>query len=233
MPATRTTHITPLSSGLSHQFFFHFDCPGFDFHKNATVPCPDGSQATTKQVMGFFYITFSWAAWLLLPLAVALADLAPRLGRFGYEVVVCASNVLGVAMGVFCAVEFTPIPAVLSLMFLSSLVIIGAALQLVYASKRYLVAGRAYSIAACAAVIVGFVIQVGMTASCGSKAYRTDGAAGCAFGGDGITGLNHNFVYHVFEIASKLCFVIAARRLGADDAAATPPSQEIALTPQA
>ena len=60
--------------------------------------------------------------------------------------------------------------------------------------------------------------QALLAPSCGSDAYfdADKGQDDCPFSGDGITGVNHNAVYHFFEIASKLVLCVALRFMVVD-----------------
>merc|ERR1712167_199795 len=88
-----------------------------------------------------------------------------------------------------------------------------------FCTEGGLLAGRSLVLAGSLLVVIGGLIQFLFTDACGSASYAEDGASSCPFGGDGVIGVNHNFVYHIFEIVSKLCLVAALRFL--DGAGAT------------
>ena len=61
---------------------------------------------------------------------------------------------------------------------------------------------------------IGVLIQFFGGSACGPTAYRTGliAAGSCPFPFDGLTGFNHNAVYHIFEIISKILVVVANRQ---------------------
>ena len=61
---------------------------------------------------------------------------------------------------------------------------------------------------------IGLLIQYFGGSACGPTAYRTGliAAGSCPFPFDGLTGFNHNAVYHIFEIISKILVIVASRQ---------------------
>ena len=61
---------------------------------------------------------------------------------------------------------------------------------------------------------IGLLIQYFGGSACGPAAYRTGliAAGSCPFPFDGLTGFNHNAVYHIFEIISKILVIVASRQ---------------------
>merc|ERR1719399_2534049 len=103
----------------------------------------------------------------------------------------------------------TPIGALALLNYL--ILLISSAIGL--ATEGGLKAARRCAICAGVFVIVGFLIQFLMRGTCGLAAYDKNGAVDCPFGGNGMTGFNHNALYHILEILSKICLVAMARFL--------------------
>jgi len=61
---------------------------------------------------------------------------------------------------------------------------------------------------------IGLLTQSFGGSACGLTAYRTGliAAGSCPFPFDGLTGFNHNAVYHIFEIISKILVIVASRQ---------------------
>lgn len=203
--------IVMLLGGLGHQVWYHNRCPGTVMPANVTVPCPAGTD--NEPVISAYLFFLGPSELQLLPMAVALSGLAGKCAG-AYVPIVGVSQLLGLGLGVLGAVlghgGFLILGATLLLLYLAVAVMSAIGLCV---EPGHLVAGRVLLIVGGLLAVVGGVVQVLLTGACGSTAYMADGAAGCPFGGDGVTGLNHNFVYHVFEIASKLALVAALRFL--------------------
>jgi len=122
----------------------------------------------------------------------------------GSEVLALGLAIVGVA-----AAAFTVVGLVMTLMNL----LLAVMCAIGRCRSTELSSGKMLTLVGALLLVVGALCQFGLASVCGSAAYRRDGAADCPFGGDGVTGINHNFVYHVFEILSKVALVLASRHL--------------------
>ena len=204
-----------LIGGLGHHVWKHDKCPGVEMPSNTTVACPSGRD--NEPVIRTYLFFLGPCVAQLVPLGAALSGLADRFSG-AYMPIAIVSNVIGLALGILCAVVGHPGFFILGglMLFLYLLLSIAAAVGLCAAegskSAKLLVSSGSLC------VVVGGVIQFVFTSSCGASAYAVDGASGCPFGGDGVNGVNHNFVYHVFEILSKIALAVSMRHLVAGKA---------------
>ena len=197
--------ITYLIAGIQHQVGFYEDCPGLQMPQNVTVPCP-ASGANADGFIRAYLLFLGFAAFQLMPVAIALGGFATA-NSLRMIVIVCELASLGLAVVGVAASAFTVVGAVMAInnLFLAVMCAIGRC------RSSELASAKAFGLAGGLLLVLGAVVQFGFTGACGSAAYRRDGAEGCPFGGDGVAGINHNFVYHVLEILSKICLVLAAR----------------------
>ena len=206
--------IVYLLGGLGHQVWKHNRCPGIEMPANTTIACPPGG-LDNEPVISTYLFFLGPCELQLLPMAVALSGLAGKCTFTLKSPFVLVANVVGLAFGILgCALGhggFIILGALMLLLYL--LLAIACAVGCCTVGMG---AGRGLVAAGALLVVIGCAIQFLLGGACGSAAYLADGAASCPFGGDGVSGINHNFVYHVFEILSKLCLVAALRFLGAE-----------------
>lgn len=213
-----------LIGGLGHHVWYHNRCPGIEMPANVTVPCPEGG-TNNAPVIATYLAFLGPSEFQLLPLAVAVSGLADRCAGVYLPLVVVA-QLIGLCLGAVGAVlnhnGFLILGATLLVLYLAVAIacIVGLCVE-----KGHLVTGRILLMIGSLLAVVGGVLQVLFTPGCGSEAYLKDGAADCPFGGNGISGVNHNFVYHIFEILSKLALVAAMRFLVVDDTVDAPTKQ--------
>ena len=196
-----------LIAGLQHQIGKYEVCPGIEMPSNVTVPCPSSGE-NAEGFVRTYLLFIGFAAFQLVPIGIALGGFA---SAKSFKVIVVVSEVLAIGLAIVgvAAASFTVIGLVMTLMnlFLVVMCAIGRC------RDAELSSGKVLALIGALLLVIGALIQFGLTGMCGSAAYRQDGAAKCPFGGDGVTGINHNFVYHVFEILSKFVLVLASRHL--------------------
>jgi len=213
--------VTYIIAGLGHHIWFHDTCPGLQMPENVTVPCPDGEN--NDPVIRAYLVTLGLGAWQLLPLIVAISGLAGACDGKCYRLVVMLSQFLALASGAYAGTQKAFFATGAQLAALYVLLAVGAACGLCVECGK-LVASKVMLVLASIAVLIGFAIQVVLTPLCDSNAYREDGAASCPFPGDGVTGVNHNAVYHIFEIISKVLLVLASRYMYVTGSVVMPPT---------
>jgi len=214
-PATLLmTHLTlygivMLIGGLGHQVWYHDQCPGRIMPQNITVSCPDGLD--NEPVVRSYLTLLGPAEMQLVPLGIALSGLARSSGKLGaYQSQAVVSQVLGLLLGILGAAlghdGFLVLGVILALCFLvlPILTAIGICRE-----PGSLVKGKVLVIIGSVIGVIGMGIQQIFTGVCGSSAYQKDGASSCPFGGDGVTGINHNAVFHIVDAVSKIILVAA------------------------
>lgn len=201
--------VVMLIGGLGHQVWIHNQCPGREMPANVTIPCPNG--LNNEPVISTYLFFLGPCQFQLAPLWISLSGFAHThgyLGSFTQQVYVC--QFLGLAIGITGAVlghsGFLILGVILVLFFLTLLITVAIGLCV---EKGQLVAGKALVLTGSLISLVGMAIQQGFAPVCGAAAYRLDGVSGCPFGGNGITGLNHNAVFHIVDAAAKLVLVVA------------------------
>jgi len=209
--------IVMLIGGLGHQVWKHNKCPGIEMPANVSVPCPDGGTDNEPAIQSYLFF-LGPCEFLLFPISIALSGLAGKC-HGAYLPILVVALVLGLAAGCYGAAMghdgFFILGALLALNYLTLTVLslVGICVD------GTLKLGRAIVSSSSLLLLVGFGIQVLYSPSCGSEAYfSAEGIVDCPFNGDGVTGINHNFVYHVFEIISKLMLVVGMRFLVVDPA---------------
>lgn len=203
--------VVMIIGGLGHQVWIHNQCPGVEMPGNVTVPCPDG--LNNEPVIRTYLFFLGPAIFQLPPLWISLSGFARPSGPLGsYTTQVAGSNVLGLALGIVGAVlghsGFIVLGVLLVVFFVVLPIATGVGLR---ADAGHLVTGKVLVIVGSVISLVGFGVQQGFGSMCGAAAYREDGVSDCPFGGNGITGVNHNAVFHIIDALSK-CVLVAATR---------------------
>lgn len=197
--------------GLGHHVWIYNQCPGLEMPANVTVPCPVG--LNNEPVISAYLLFLGPAIFQLVPLCISLCRGA-RGGTCGYTLQVYVCQALGLATGIFgCAMGhdgfiYLGVLLVLSFVLLPICAAVGLCIE-----PGCLVTGKALVIVASIIGIIGFAVQQGFAPMCGAAAYRVDGVSNCPFGGNGISGINHNAVFHLIDAVSKLVLVLALRFL--------------------
>lgn len=204
--------VVMLIGGLGHQVFKYDKCPGLEMPANITVPCP--APPNNEPCISAYLLVLGPAEFLIIPVAISVSGLADKCGATAYKAVVAVSGLLGVAAGIFGYVRghdgFLPLGALLVLVYLLLLLFSAVGLCV---ERGVQVRAKVLTIVACIIILLSMAEQQLISRSCGKDAYLIDGAASCPFGGNGVTGINHNAVYHIGDAIGRLVLIFAIRAL--------------------
>mmetsp|Transcript_4920 Transcript_4920/g.6018 ORF Transcript_4920/g.6018 Transcript_4920/m.6018 type:complete len:313 (+) Transcript_4920:160-1098(+) len=219
------TALSYFFAGLDHHLFPYADCPGKRVvaeESNSTnivfeeVACP--SNAAAHDIVWPIAMFFgALAPFMLIPVIYIM------LGKEqNWSTIKKVSLVTGLLAGILAA----------ALPFAVGFYVVGgcqtiAALALLFTAIYAVIKVEAsltnkIYIASAFLTFIGIAIQTALGGACGQGAYERGELSGiegiennCPFPDyDGVTGLNHNFVYHILETIAKVILLVPAYHLG-------------------
>ena len=250
-----TYALSYLFAGIVHQAIFYDKCPGQKLMTNATdgthylqtIACPEGQPATSHFVWAlvmFFQVLSTFQMPLLIMMLSGHGLFQPftsqrekhwKIVVLGFQTIACilavvaaASHSLGWLIAGLSTLILTPITFVASIIGLIKFWGCGGAQATDGHDMPPMDGAQKLFVLAFLFSFIGLLIQYFGGSACGPTAYRTGliAAGSCPFPFDGLTGFNHNAVYHIFEIISKILVIVASRQTVLDFTPSPPSTVE-------
>ena len=224
-------------AGIVHQSFYFLECPGTELLVNRTngstyslkIACPEGKQAVSRGLWGltmFFLVINVYQMVLLVPMTAGCMEKMSRsTQKIFFFVVQAFILVLAIAAGAlysygwaiagYSYILFSIITTVAAFIGARSTMCGGTRVETKTVASTFQ-NNHAYDMIFVSFLLsfIGLMVQLFGGSGCSGPDY-TSGAiyrGSCSFPFDGRTGFNHNALYHILEIVSKIVLVLASRR---------------------
>ena len=226
-----------LFAGIVHQSFYFMDCPGTELMVNETngstytveIACPEGKQAVSRGLWGvtmFLQLIAVYQMVLLVPMTAGCMErMSGSTQKIFFFAVQALTLVLAIAAGALhsqgwfivgiSSIVFSFITTVAAFIGARSTMCGGKRVETKTVASTFQ-NNHAYDMIFVSFLLsfIGLMVQLFGGSGCSGPDY-TSGAiyrGSCSFPFDGRTGFNHNALYHILEIVSKIVLVLASRR---------------------